>query len=119
MMGCWNYQSIYCNPPYGRSFENKTSISNWIFRCSQAKENYKSEVLSLIPVATNTKYWKNFIFDKAACICFLYDTRLKFLINGVESKKGAPMACAMIYWGDNLTDKFKEIYSQFGKVILL
>ena len=52
-----------------------------------------------MPVATNTGHWKKHVFTNATGICFLYDTRLKFLVNGEDGGKGAPMSCAMIYWG--------------------
>ena len=47
---------------------------------------------------------------------FLYDTRLKFLENGQDVGKGAPMACAMIYWGDNYY-KFYETFIEHGAVV--
>lgn len=112
----WNFEKIYVNPPYGADYERGTSVKDWISRCCQAHEMYKSEVLALIPVATNTTHWKKFIFGKAKAICFLSDTRLKFLINGSLNNKGAPMACAMVYWGENY-EKFEKIFSKFGAVV--
>ena len=81
-----------------------------------AHQQFKSEVLALVPVATNTGHWKNYVFSKATAICFLYDTRLKFLVNGKNGGKGAPMSCAMIYWGKNF-DRFLSIFSKFGAVV--
>ena len=52
-----------------------------------------------MPVATNTKHWKDYVFGVADAVCFLYDTRLRFLVDGKDEGKGAPMSCAMIYWG--------------------
>src|SRR5574344_125668 len=112
----WNYQTIYINPPYGADRNRKTTIKDWLNKCAYTREKYKSEIIALIPVATNTVHWKNFIFGKANAICFLYDTRLKFLVNGNTDNKGAPMACAMIYWGDHL-NKFTEIFQEFGAVV--
>lgn len=40
----------------------------------------------------------------AAAVCILYDTRSHFVINGNEDTKGAPMSCAMIYYGDRPQD---------------
>lgn len=88
----WNYPTIYMNPPYG------------------------SEILALVPVATNTGHWKQSIFGQARAICFLYDTRLKFLENGKDVGKGAPMSCAMIYWGADYK-KFYDIFIGFGAVV--
>lgn len=109
----WNYPTIYVNPPYGADYERGTTIKDWIGKCYSANVEHNSEVLALIPVATNTTHWKKFIFGKACGICFLYDTRLKFLVNGSTDNKGAPMACAIVYWGKNF-NKFRKIFSQFG-----
>lgn len=109
----WNYPKIFVNPPYGTDKERKTSIKNWLAKCAEAHEKYNSEVVALIPVATNTKHWKDSIFGKASCICFLYDTRLKFMLNGQEDTKGAPMACCLVYWGVRV-NRFMTVFSSFG-----
>lgn len=109
----WDFPRIYVNPPYGKQ-SNKTSIYNWLEKCFFANQD-GSEVIALIPVATNTSHWKEFIF-KADAICFLYDTRLIFRINGNENNKGAPMACAMIYWGGCL-ERFVGIFKNYGNCV--
>jgi hypothetical protein len=81
-----------------------------------ANRKHKSEVLALVPVATNTRHWKDYVFGQAAAICFLYDTRLKFLVNGRDGGKGAPMSCAMIYWGNDF-DRFLFKFRKFGAVV--
>lgn len=111
----WSYKTIFVNPPFGRDFKRKTSIKDWIAKCYESYKKYNSEILLLIPVATNTSHWKEFVFGKAS-ICFLYDTRLKFRINGSEKNKGCPTACAMIYYGDNIK-KFEKVFSDFGYII--
>lgn len=112
----WNYPTIYMNPPYGADRERGTTIRNWLAKCTATHEKYGSEILALIPVAPNTSHWKQNIFGRARAICFLYDTRLKFLENGAGAGKGAPMACSMIYWGKNY-DKFFEVFIDFGAVV--
>lgn len=112
----WNYQKIYVNPPYGIDKEHNTSIKDWLKLCAYAHNQYSSEILALVPVAANTKHWKECIFGKANSICFLADTRLKFIINGDDENKGAPMACAMVYWGKS-GSKFYDIFSKFGAVV--
>ena len=112
----WNFKTIYVNPPYGADRIRTTTIKDWLRKCAEAHKKFASEVLALVPVATNTKHWKNYIFGEAAAICFLYDTRLKFIINGDDDNKGAPMACSMVYWGTNVS-KFQTIFSRFGAVI--
>jgi hypothetical protein len=112
----WDYKKIFVNPPYGIDKERGTTIKNWLAKCAHAHEKYGSEVLALVPIAANTAHWKRFVFTKATAICFLYDTRLKFLENGQDTGKGAPMACSMIYWGSNY-DKFFEVFMEYGAVV--
>lgn len=112
----WDFPTIYVNPPYGIDKERRTSIKHWLSKCSMAHADYTSEVLALVPVATNTGHWKKFVFSNACGVCFLYDTRLKFLVNGEDGGKGAPMSCAMIYWGTNY-DRFFSIFQPFGAVV--
>lgn len=112
----WNYKTIYINPPYGADRNRGTTIKDWLKKCYESHKNHDSEILALIPVATNTGHWKHYVFGRASAICFLYDTRLKFIINGSTDNKGAPMSCCMIYWGENV-DKFSDIFSKFGAVV--
>lgn len=112
----WKYGKIFVNPPYGADRIRRTTIKTWISKCESAHREYNSEVLALIPVATNTRHWKDFIFGKAAGICFLYDTRLHFWINGKIDAKGAPMSCAIVYWGKNI-NKFLEVFKDYGAAL--
>ena len=112
----WNYKTIFVNPPYGADRERRTTIKDWIKKCEEAHQTYHAEVLALIPVATNTRHWKDYIFGKAAGICFLYDTRLRFMLNGRLDEKGAPMSCAMVYWGNDIS-RFVELFSPYGAAI--
>lgn len=112
----WNYPTIYVNPPYGIDKERGTTIKNWLAKCANAYYDFGSEVIALVPVAANTAHWKKYVFTKAKAICFLYDTRLRFLENGKDTGKGAPMACAMVYWGDNYV-KFYNTFIEHGAVI--
>ncbi len=112
----WNYPTIYVNPPYGRDKVRGTNIRMWLEKCSNSHHIFNSEVIALVPVATNTRHWKENVFGSACAISFLYDTRLKFLINGLEEGKGAPMSCALIYWGDRF-DCFDNIFTPFGAVV--
>ena len=112
----WNYKSVYVNPPYGADRERGTTIKNWLYKCAYTHEHHGAEVLALVPVATNTSHWKEYVWGRATAVCFLYDTRLKFLENGSGNGKGAPMACAMVYWGEDY-ERFHEIFTKFGAVV--
>lgn len=108
----WNGDKIFINPPYGRS--KGKSLYDWLEKGLFEYEGGK-EMIFLIPVATNTKHFKEIIFKKFSSICFLSDTRLKFYNEGAEDKKGAPMACCLCYLGYR-KDNFKETFCEFGKV---
>lgn len=112
----WDYPRIFVNPPYGIDKERGTSIKHWLYRCANARRNHESEVVALVPVATNTGHWKNYVFGRATAVCFLYDTRLRFLVDGRDEGKGAPMSCAMIYWGRNY-DRFFDVFIRYGAVL--
>lgn len=112
----WAFEKIFVNPPYGSDKERKTTIKNWLAKCAYAHEKYGSEVLALVPIAANTAHWKKHVFTQARAICFLYDTRLKFLENGKDTGKGAPMACSIVYWGDDY-QKFYDIFIRYGAVV--
>lgn len=112
----WNFSTIFVNPPYGADYQAGTTIKHWLKKCAHANEVYGAELLALIPVAPNTSHWKNYVFTKASSICFLYDTRLRFLEQGKDSGKGAPMACSMVYWGQRLDDFYNK-FIEFGAVV--
>ena len=117
LMESWDYPTIYVNPPYGIDKERGTRIAHWFERMSTAAKN-GAEVIALVPVATNTLHWKEHVYPEAAAICFLYEPRVKFLINGVEDTKGAPMSCAVIYYGTSVT-AFAESFKEHGAVVPL
>lgn len=112
----WAFPKIYVNPPYGSDREAGTTIKHWLSRCATAYSDYDSEVLALVPVASNTSHWKNYVWGIATAVVFLYDTRLKFLVNGKSGGKGAPMSCAMIYWGRDY-GRFFDLFTQYGAVV--
>jgi len=114
----WDYDTIYVNPPYGNDKERGTTIRNWFEKIAITHKKYNSEIIALVPVATNTLHWKKYVYPIAKAICLLYDTRLKFIIRGTDNNKGAPMSCCAIYYGNNV-DSFVDVFSIFGAVIPL
>lgn len=118
LLESWGFPTIYVNPPYGKDHKRGTRIKDWLARCHEAHLSHGSEILALIPAATNTSHWKEHVWGVASAVAFLYDTRLKFLENGQECGKGAPMACAMVYWGKRDTT-FHQVFSNFGAVVFL
>ena len=116
LQSSWDFSTIYVNPPYGADRNRGTTIKHWLRKCYESHQLYKSEVLALVPVATNTSHWKHYVWGAASGIAFLYDTRLKFLVDGKDGGKGAPMSCAMVYWGRNF-NRFDGVFSAFGAVV--
>ena len=114
----WNYPTVYINPPYGNDKERGTTIRDWFRKIASSYQKYNNEMMALVPVATNTSHWKNYVYPVANSICFLYDTRLKFIIKGNDDNKGAPMSCCVIYYGRNYSS-FMEVFSEFGATISL
>lgn len=113
----WNSSTIFVNPPYGSDKSRGTRIVDWFERVAQAAEQ-GAEVITLVPVATNTGHWKRFVYPCATSICFLSAPRLRFHLNGVEDPKGAPMACAVIYYGAH-ESRFAAEFSKHGAVLSL
>ena len=67
----WNYSTIYVNPPYGSDRKKGTTIKNWLAKCALAHKKFNSEVLALVPVATNTGHWKQSVFGQAKAVCLI------------------------------------------------
>lgn len=112
----WDFPTIYVNPPYGSDRERGTTIRDWLRKCAEAHNKHAAEVLALVPVATNTRHWKQCVFGAATAVAFLYDTRLRFLVDGKDGGKGAPMSCAMVYWGVAY-ERFEKQFLRFGAVV--
>lgn len=114
----WDYPTVFVNPPYGRDRERCTTIRDWLRKCAEAHLEHGVEVLALVPVATNTRHWKQWVFGAATSVAFLYDTRLRFLVDGKDGGKGAPMSCAMVYWGPR-HERFEQTFIRHGAVVRL
>ena len=112
----WTSNTVFVNPPYGAHRTRGTPIKDWLAKCVSAHKDYGADVIALVPVAPNTVHWKKFVFGQASSICFLYDTRLRFLENGKDTGKGAPMACCLVYWG-NEKDRFIEHFLDYGATV--
>ncbi|CAB4127463.1 hypothetical protein UFOVP75_209 [uncultured Caudovirales phage] len=111
-------QDNFVNPPYGADRERGTTIKDWFKKCHESFVEFNNEIICLVPVASNTRAWRKHVFGIASAGCFLYDSHLKFFIDGIESKRGAPMACALIYYGKNV-GWFNECFRKYGFVVSL
>ena len=79
--------NVYCNPPYGRN------ISKWIEKCClEVKRGNCEIVVALLPVATDTHWWQNWVASA---------TEVRFLKGRVHFKGAAgpaPFASAIVVW---------------------
>jgi hypothetical protein len=112
----WDFPTIFVNPPYGADRVRGTTIRDWLRRCSLAWQDHSAEVIALVPIAANTSHWKLHVWPKAKSIVFLYDTRLKFVVDDLQVDKGAPMACSLIYWGGR-AQEFRDRFREFGAAV--
>lgn len=77
----WDNFNVFCNPPYGRK------IRLWV---KKASESMGGVVVLLIPARTDTKYFHDYIYNKAE-IRFIRG-RLKF----GDSKNSAPFPSMIV-----------------------
>ncbi len=84
----WGGHMVFMNPPYGRD------ISRWVQKAYEESKKPDTTVVCLIPARTDTSYWHDYIFGKAADIRFIRG-RLKF----GNSKNAAPFPSAVIVFG--------------------
>ena len=110
------FPSIFVNPPYGTDAVRGTSIRDWCVKCVRTHaKNPNAQIFLLIPVATNTRHWKDSVFPFASHICFLYDTRVRFWEHGRENAKGSPMPCCIVHYGGDCEGRsFMEHFKTLG-----
>ena len=88
----WSKDIVFMNPPYGRE------ISQWIEKAYN--DSLKgAKVVCLIPSRTDTKYWHDFIFNKASEVRFIKG-RLKF----GNSKNSAPFPSSIVVYDNNFNN---------------
>ena len=86
--------NVFCNPPYGRE------IGDWVKKAyDESLVNTNGVIVLLIPARTDTRYWHDYIFNKASEIRFLKG-RMKCELNGV-SKQSAPFPSAVVIYKSN------------------
>lgn len=80
----WEGHTAFVNPPYGRA------IKDWVKKCYEESLKQDTKVVMLIPARTDTKYFHEYIYNKAE-IRFIKG-RLKF----GESKNSAPFPSMVV-----------------------
>lgn len=82
----WEGETVFCNPPYGRD------IYDWVHKCWLENQIHDITVVMLIPARTDTKYFHEYIYNKAE-IRFIKG-RLKF----GNSKNSAPFPSMVVIY---------------------
>ena len=80
----WGGYNVFCNPPYG------SEIKHWVKKCSEEGKKKDTVVVMLIPARTDTRYFHEYIYNKAE-MRFLKG-RLKF----GDSKNSAPFPSMLV-----------------------
>lgn len=88
----WGGRSVFCNPPYGKE------IAAWVKKCYEESLKPGTIVVMLIPARTDTTYFHDYIYHKAAEIRFVKG-RLKF----GNSKTGAPFPSMVVVYKTKIT----------------
>lgn len=80
----WGGQSVYCNPPYGRT------VGDWVEKAAKESRKENTTVVMLLPARTDTKWFHKYIYGRAT-IRFIRG-RLKF----GGSKNSAPFPSMIV-----------------------
>jgi len=84
----WN-QSFFMNPPY-------SDVKRWVQRAYTQHIRHKVNAMGLVYAKTDTKWWHEFV-EGIAEVHFIKG-RIKFFINGQQSKNSAPYPSCWIIW---------------------
>lgn len=93
-----------------RSQYKRFTIRDWIRAAVEWHQQTGLEVVMLIPVQPGTRAWQQYVLKFAAAICWMKG-RPKFR----GAKAGAPMDCALVYFGDE-SHEFARVFSKLGHV---
>jgi phage N-6-adenine-methyltransferase len=83
LLKSWDNQSVFVNPPYGRS------LSQWVKKAHEARGGV---VVMLIPAKTDTRYFHEYIYQKSNVEIRFLKGRLKF----GDSKNSAPFPSLIV-----------------------
>ena len=84
----WAGEVVFCNPPYGRN------LKAWVRKCYEESEH--AQIVLLIPARTDTAYFHDYIYHKAA-VRFIRG-RLKFERGGV-ALNASPFPSMLVFYG--------------------
>lgn len=121
--------TVWCFPPGGVSRDvseggvggSRSVTGLWTRRCFEAHRVNGAEVLAMIPAIPNTIHWRRDVWGDpqgtaAQSICFFYAARVKFLVDGKQNGRGAPIPFCTVYWGRN-GRAFADAWRPLGAVV--
>ena len=86
LLQSWAGYNVFCNPPYGRE------IGKWVEKAYRTNQEHGNLVVMLLPARTDTKWFHEFIYQKAE-VRFVRG-RLKF----GDSKNSAPFPSMVVIY---------------------
>ena len=84
----WAGERCWMNPPFGKE------VGKWVQKAYEEGQRPGTAVVALLPVRSDTRWWQEWVKDKAAHITFL-PGRLHF----GGSKNSAPFPSALVVYG--------------------
>jgi hypothetical protein len=102
------FGNIWMNPPY-----NNSLVVDFTKKLIEELPNI-NQACVLVNNATETRWFQDYIYGYCDAICYVR-TRIKFLDIHGQSTGSSLQGQVIAYFGSN-TQKFVEIFKQFGKV---
>ncbi|HYU73392.1 MAG TPA: DNA N-6-adenine-methyltransferase [Ktedonobacteraceae bacterium] len=108
----WKARSLWLNPPYGRGDGNRSNQEIWTCKLiAEYEAGNVEEAILLVNAATDTGWFQRLW---RYSICFVKQ-RIDFYTS--EGSLGGPThGSVFVYFGPR-TERFSEVFSQFGHVI--
>ena len=101
----WGGHNVFVNPPYGKR------IGKWVEKCYEEGQKPNTKVVLLIPSRTDTRYFHNYIYNKAEIrfikgrLTFWDMDGEKYLKGDFKSMTPAPFPSLLAIFSTPLTDK--------------
>jgi site-specific DNA-methyltransferase (adenine-specific) len=96
----WERERVFLNPPYGKD------IKYWVEK-AKLEADLGAVVVALLPARTDTKWWHEFVQDKA--FVYFMPGRVKFEGDSTP-KSGAPFpSCICVWCGLNFNSKESHV----------
>ncbi len=113
LLQSWQARSLWLNPPYGRGDANRSNQEIWTCKLiAEYEAGNVEEAILLVNAATDTGWFQRLW---AYPICFVV-YRINFYSPSGETG-GPTHGSVFVYFGEHV-ERFREVFSQFGRVVL-